>query len=169
VRRPVPLALLAAAALAAGLLAWRWLAAPARTDEEQVRALFEEAARAVGEKRVGDAVAGVSGRFRADGGWDRAELKRAIAGHALRGEWLAVSVTGARVTVEGDRARAQVAMVAARSGRGAALADLLPQDGTGLLIEAGLEREGGEWRVVTGSHRQVPIAEALAGPPAGRD
>jgi hypothetical protein len=168
-RRPVLLLLLAAAALLAGLLAWRRLAAPARSDEDRVRALFEEAARAVGEKRVGDAVAGVSERFRGEGGWDRAEVRRAIAGHVLRGEWLAVTVTGVRVAVEGDRARAQVALVAARSGRGAALAALLPQDGTGLLLEAGLEREAGEWRVVSGSHRQVPIAEALAGPPAGRD
>jgi hypothetical protein len=168
-RRPLLAALLAAAALLAVLLGWRRLAAPARSDEEQVRALFEEAARAVGEKRVGDALACVSERFRGEGGWDRAELKRAVAGQVLRGDWLRVTVTTARVAVEGDRARAQVALVAARSGRGATLADLLPQEGTGLLLDAGLEREGGEWRVVTGSHRQVPIVEALAGPPAGRD
>lgn len=168
-RRPLLAALVAAAALAAGLLAWRGLAPPAPSDEEQVRALFEEAARAVGEKRAGDAVAGVSERFRAAGGWDRAELRRVIAGHILRGEWLAVTVTGVQAAVEGDRARARVALVAARSGRGAALADLLPHEGTGLLLEAGLEREGGEWRVVSGSHRQVPVAEALAGPAAGRD
>jgi len=168
VRRPVLAAALLAAALAAGLAAWRWLGAPARSDEERVRDLFEGAARAVGEKRVGDAVAGVSERFRGLGGWDRAELRRAIAGHVLRGEWLSVTVTGVQVTVDGDRAHARVALVAARSGRGAALADLLPQEGTGLQVEAGLEREQGEWRVVASSHRQVPISEALAGPPEER-
>jgi hypothetical protein len=54
--------------------------------------------------------------------------------------------------------------VAARSGQGTALADLLPQQATGLRVDAELEREEGRWMVVAASHRTIPLAEALGEP-----
>jgi hypothetical protein len=156
------LSLLAAlAALAVALVAWH-RSAPPPSDEERIRALFAEAARAAGEKRAGDAVAGLSERFRGAGGWEKRDVQRAIAGQVLRGEWLTVAITSDRVEVSGDRAHAAVHLVAARSGKGKALAGLLPGDGTGLAIEAELEREGSEWKIVSAVHRSVSIAEALA-------
>lgn len=149
------------AAVAAWLLAGRLLGSPGPSDEEQIRALFAAAAQAVGEKRVSDAVAGLSERFRGAGGWTRREVQQVIAGQVLRGEWLAVTIAGDSVEVEGDRARAALHLVVARSGKGASLAGLLPQDGAGLAVEAELEREAGAWRVVSAAHRTIPIAEAL--------
>ncbi len=156
---------LAGLALLGAWLAWRHLTRPEPDDEERIRALFVDSARAAEERRAGDAVAPLSERFRSEGGWDRAEVKRAIAGAALRGAWVAVSVAGDRIEVEGDRARAALHAVAVRSGRGRALSELLPQEATALRIDARLEREDGAWRVVGASWREIPLPEALAGPP----
>ena len=112
--------LAAAAAVLAGFLAWRLLAKPPRTDEERILALFDDAARAAQEKRVSDAVEGVSERFRG-GGLDRQGVKQLVAFHVLRGEWVSVSVAGARVSgvdgtsVPGIRGGAQAAASVART------------------------------------------------------
>jgi hypothetical protein len=164
VSRRAIVATLALAAGAAGWAAWRRLSEPAPSDEDRIRALFDEAARAVEDRRVSDAVSAVSERFRGDG-LDRHGVKQLVASQVLRGEWVRVSVAGARVRVERDAASAVVDVVMARSGRGARLADLLPQDAAANRIDCRLEREGGEWRVVSASRRPISLAEALAGPP----
>jgi hypothetical protein len=149
----------------AALAAARLLVREAPTDEEQIRLLFERAARAAEEKRVSDAVEGVSERFRG-GGLDRRGVKQLVAFHVLRGEWVSVSVAGARVRVEEGRARAVVDAVLARgAGKGKALAALLPGEASAHRFDAALEREGGGWRVVGASWRPVDLADALAGPP----
>jgi hypothetical protein len=135
------------------------------SDEERIRLLFEDAARAAEEKRVSDAVAGVSERFRG-GGLDRRGAKQLVAFHVLRGEWVSVSVAGARVRVDGARARATVDAVLARgAGKGKALAALLPGEASAHRFDAALEREDGEWRVVEASWRPVELGDALEGPP----
>ncbi|HSN89701.1 MAG TPA: hypothetical protein VLS93_00600 [Anaeromyxobacteraceae bacterium] len=151
-----------AVAAAAALVASRLLSEPA-SEEDRIRAAFEEAARAAGEKRVGDAVAIVSERFRGQG-LDRQGVKQLVAYQALRGEWVSVSVAGVEVAVEGEAARATLDLVLARSGAGKALADLLPAEASAWRIECGLEVEEGEWRVVEASWRPVALAEALSGP-----
>jgi hypothetical protein len=162
-RRSLPVLALVAAAFAVAVLriAWR----DARTDEERIRALFEDAARAAEEKRVSDAVEAVSERFRG-AGLDRRGVKQLVAFHVLRGEWVSVSVAGARLAVDGPRARAAVDAVLARSsGKGKSLAMLLPGEASVHRFDLALEREEDGWRVVEASWRPVPLAEALAGPP----
>ncbi len=160
-------AFLVAAALLAGAAAWavlrRMLATPP-SDEELIHNLFLEAARAVEEKRVGDAVEAVSERFSGDG-LSKREVKQLIAAQVLRGEWVSVTVAGQRVRVAGDSASAVVDVVMARSGKGKAVRDLLPQEATANRIEARLEREEGSWRVVAATRRPISLAQALAGPP----
>lgn len=161
-------ALLVAAALAlaalAGVAALR-LGGPEPTDEDLVRALFDDAARAAEERRVADAVAGVSERFRGHG-LDRTGVKRLVAFHVLRGEWVSVSIAGAKVAVDGDRALASVDAVLARgSGKGKALAALLPGEASAHRFTCRLEREDEGWRVVEAEWRPVGLAEAIAGPP----
>jgi hypothetical protein len=165
-RRSLAVAVVAAVAVAAVLLAAvRLLGGEERTDEERIRALFEEAARAVQEKRVGDAVEGVSERF-GGGGLDKRGVKQLVAFHVLRGEWVSVSVSGARVAVEGDRARATVDAVLARGSTGGkSLAALLPGEASAQRFDCALEREEDGWRIVEARWRQVDLAEALAGPP----
>ncbi len=163
-RRAFLLAAALAVALGAAALAL-WLGRARPSDEERVRALFDDAARAAEERRVGDAVAGVSDRFRGHG-LDRDGVKRLVAFHVLRGEWVSVSIAGARIVVEGDRARAGVDAVLARgSGKGKALAALLPGEASAHRFACLLEREADGWRIVEAEWRRVGLAEALEGPP----
>jgi len=164
VSRRAVAAALALATGAAGWAVWQRLSEPEASDEDRIRALFDRAARAVEEKRVSDAVSAVSERFRGEG-LDRHGVKQLIAAQVFRGEWVTVSVAGTRVRVEGDAASAAVDVVMARSGKGARLSDLLPQDARAERFDCRLEREGGEWRVVTAARRPISLAEALAGPP----
>ncbi len=160
--------LVAAAAIAlaavAGLAALR-AGRETPSDEELVRALFEDAAKAAEERRVSDAVEGVSESF-AGRGLDKAGVKRLVAFHVLRGEWLSVSISGARVTVDGDRALANVDAVLARgSAKGKSLAALLPGEASAHRFLCRLRREPDGWRIVEAEWRVVGLAEAVEGPP----
>jgi hypothetical protein len=159
--------LLAAVALGAAALGAVALlrSRPPPADEERVRALFDDAARAAADRRVSDAVAGVSERFRGHG-LDRAGVKQLVAFHVLRGEWVSATVAGARIAIDGDRALANVDAVLARgSGKGKALQALLPGEASAHRFSCRLEREGEGWRVVGAEWRPVSLAEAIEGPP----
>jgi hypothetical protein len=157
---------LAVAVPAAAFLAWRLARAPP-DDEEQVRRIFAEAARAAEEKRVSDAVERVSEGFQGQG-LDKRGLKQLIAFHALRGEWNAVVLLGMRVRVEGDGASATADAALLRGGRGERIADRLPADASVYRVDAELRRERGGWWVVAARWRPIEAAEALAGPPPWR-
>jgi hypothetical protein len=159
------LVVLVAAALAAGSAAAVLLAREEPTPEQRILALLADAARAAEERRVSDAVAGVSERFRGEG-LDRHGVKQLVAFHVLRGEWVSVSVAGARVAVDGARARAAVDAVLARaSGKGKSLAALLPGEASAHRFDLALELEEDGWRIVTARWRPVELAEALTGTP----
>jgi hypothetical protein len=84
----------------------------------------------------------------------------------LRGEPVSVSVAGARVRVDGDRARAVVDAVLVRgAGKGKALAALLPGEASAHRFDCALAREADGWRVVAARWRALDLPEALAGPP----
>lgn len=157
------LAASALAVLAAGaFLLARW-AAPEPTDEERIRTLFAEAARAAQEKRVGDVMDALSERFRGEG-LDRAGVKQLVALHAFRGEWNRVAITADRIAVDGDAATAVLHVLLARSGAGESLASVLPAAGSAYRIACTLAREDEGWRVVTAAWRPMPLDEALAEP-----
>jgi hypothetical protein len=163
-RRTVFLAL--AVAALAGLVSWRVLRRPALSDEERIRALFEDAARAAEEKRVGDVVEPVSERFHG-GGLDRRGVKQLVAFQVLRGEWVSASISGARIRVREDaaEARANVDVVLARgAAKGKALDAVVPGEASVHRIACRLEREDGAWRIVEATWAQVGLPEALAGP-----
>ncbi len=161
-------ALALAAAVLAAAVAWlalhRMLARPP-SDEEQIRSLFADAARAAEAKRASDVVEAVSERFRSEDGLDKRELRQLVLAQVLRGEWVSVTIAGARVEVEGGRAQAVLDVVMARSGKGRALADLLPAEAEASRIACRLEREEGRWRVVSASRRAITLDEAVTGPP----
>ncbi len=162
-RRTVAVALAAVAAAAALVLALRRGREPP-SDEARIRALFDDAARAAEERRVGDAVEGVSERFRG-GGLDRQGVKQLVAFHVLRGEWVSVTISGARIAVAGDAARANVDAVLVRgSGKGKALEALVPGEASAHRFACRLAREPDGWRVVEAEWRPIGLPEALAGP-----
>jgi hypothetical protein len=122
------------------------------TDEERIRAIFDQGARAVEEKRPGDAMAGVSERFQGEGMGYR-ELKQFITFQALRGSWNAVLPAVAKVQVAGDQAEVEVDVVLVRGGKGAGVVALLPEEGDSLRIDAALVREKDGWKVVSARWR----------------
>jgi hypothetical protein len=133
------------------------------TDEEQILAIFGDAARASEEKRIGDAVQGVSEHFEGEG-LDKRGVKQLVAGHVFRGTWVSVTIAGATVEVQGDTARATVDVVMSRSGKGKPLAELLPEQATAHRFKCRLAREPEGWRVTTASWRPLSLEEAVAGP-----
>ncbi len=164
-RRTLAVAVLIAAAALAAVVAIRARREPP-SDEARIRALFEDAARAAEERRVSDAVAGVSERFHG-GGLDRRGVKQLVAFQVLRGEWVSVSVSGARIAVDGDAARANVDAVLARGGaKGKPLEVLVPGEATAHRFACRLEREPDGWRIVEAEWRPIGLGDALAGPPA---
>jgi hypothetical protein len=158
------MAVIAALAALVALVAFRRLGGEPASDEDRIRALFAGAALAAEEKRIGDVVEGVSDRF-AGQGLDKQGVKRLVAGMVIRGDWVSVSIGGISVAVEGARARANVDLVMARGGKGKAVADLLPEEGSAHRLGCALEREEGGWRVVGATWAPISLAEALAGPP----
>jgi hypothetical protein len=153
------LAALAVAALVILGGAWAWRALrPGPSDEERIRALFLDAARAAGERRVNDVVAAVSERFRGQG-LDRAGLKQLVAYHALRGSWNAVVPLDVAVEVSGDRAEASADVALARGAAGEGVVGRLPEEGSAWRIEASLEREAQGWRVVSARWRRLSLAD----------
>jgi len=136
-----------------------------RSDEDRIRALFDGAALAAEEKRIGDVVEPLSERF-TGAGLDKVGVKRLVAGMVLRGDWVSVSAAGFAVKIEGDRARATVDVFTARGGKGRGVAELLPQEGAAHRIACRLEREGSDWRIVGAEWSEVTLGDALSGPPA---
>jgi hypothetical protein len=160
---------LAAAALAGAALAAGVACRPPPSDEQRIRALLDEAARAAEEKRVGDVVRDVSERFQGEG-LDRRGVKQLVAFHVVRGDWLSVSIAGAAVEASGDAGRAEVDVVLSRSGKGTPLRELLPEQATVHRFQLTLAREAGGWKVTAARWRPITLAEAAAGPalaPAG--
>lgn len=154
--------LLGAAALLAGCRA------RAPTDEERIRALFEGAARAAEEKRVGDAVADVSERFAGEG-LDRRGVKQLVAAHVLRGTWIGLTLSGVTLAVEGDAARAVVDVVMWRTGKGTPLAAIVPEQATVHRFRCRLAREPDGWKVTAAAWRPISAQEAVEGPPPAAD
>jgi len=150
------------AAIAAALLMTRLLRRPPG-DEEQIRALLQAAAEAAGEKRVSGVMEGVSERFEGQG-LDRRGVARLVTFHVLRGSWVSVRVAGSTLRVQGDAALAAVDVVMLRSGKGAELSELLPEQGTIHRFDLRLAREEDGWRVVGARSRPISPAEAAAMP-----
>jgi len=112
----------------------------------------------------------LSDRFNSLGEGERAtreEVKRLLAMELLRGQWVSVTISSARVVVDGTRARAHVDAVLGRAAdRSKGLAALLPGEASAHRFRLDLEEEGDTWRVVTASWRRISLEEALSGPGA---
>lgn len=148
-----------------GIALWRSGRGP--SDEERIRAVFGAMARAAEERRPGEVVRWLSDRFQGQG-LDKDGARRFVTFETMRGAWTSVSVAGANVLIEGDRAVAAVDVVAARGGAGRALADLLPAQASPWRARLELARHGSGWLITSASWHQITLGEAMAGPPAAR-
>ncbi len=133
------------------------------TDEAQIRSLFVEAAHSAEERRVNDVMRDVSDSFEGQG-LDRRGVKQVVALHVLRGSWNAVTISGDRIAVHGDGADAVVDVVMLRSGKGRAIAELLPEQATVHRFWLKLKREPDGWKVTSATWRPISLGDAVAGP-----
>jgi phosphoserine phosphatase len=163
----------AATLAAAALLGAAWLLCTATrpvTPEERIQAMFQEAARAAEQRKVDQVVEVLSARFSGSGYEEhinRDEARRLLAFELLRGQWVSVSISSAEVIVDGARAKANVDAVLSRAAdRKKGLGSLLPGEASVHRFRLDLAEEEGEWRVISGSWRQIGIEEALSGPGA---
>jgi hypothetical protein len=137
---------------------------PPPSDEDLIRTVFLEGARAIEERRVGDAMEGVSETFQGEG-LDKKGVHRVIAAFTLRGEWVSVAVTGDRIEIRGNEADAVVDVVAANSGKGKGLAELMPADASAHRLRCKLRREEKGWKIFAADRRSISLAQAMEGPP----
>ena len=167
--RPRSIALVALVAALAGAV-WVLRRPPALGPEERIRAMLDAAAHAAEQRKVDEVVEVLSPRFHLEGEGERAgrdDVRRLLAFELLRGQWVSVTISSARVIVDGPRARAGVDAVLSRAAdRSRGLGSLLPGEASVHRFRLELGEEGGEWRVVSGSWRQIGIEEALSGPDA---
>ena len=152
--------LLLAVAAAAVLLA---ACSRNQPDEAQIRSLISDAVRAAEEKQVDRVVRGVSETFRS-GDVDRRGVKQLVAYHVLRGSWVALTVSGDHVVVDGDSASAVVDLVMVRGGAGRTLPELLPEQASVYRFTLKLARESEGWKVTTAAWRPISLDKAAAGP-----
>jgi hypothetical protein len=156
-------ALVAVLVLATAGAAWRLTRGPPPSDEELIRAVYDEGVRAAEERRITDAVGGLSERFQGQG-LDKQGVKQLVAVNALRGSWVMVRIAGLHVEVTGDVARARLDLLATRAGAARAWADLLPSEASAWRVDCRLEREPEGWRIVGATWVEESLVEALAGP-----
>lgn len=91
-------------------------------------------------------------------------MKQLVAAHVFRGTWVGVAISGMKVDVQDDHARAAVDAVLYRSGKGQPFSDLLPAQASVHRFLCRLAREEGAWRITTATWRPISLEEATAGP-----
>ncbi|HTE49306.1 MAG TPA: hypothetical protein VK698_00425 [Kofleriaceae bacterium] len=137
-------ALLAAGAIAVGVLAWLLTRGPALGPEKQIAALIDDAVEDAEDGDVGDLMDAVSAAYQGEGG-DRAGLRSYLTGLVLGGG-IDVKVLSQQVAVAGDSATADLEVVVVRGGlRGAAEGDVGAR-----TVHVELAREDGDWKVTRG-------------------
>ncbi len=126
-------------------------AACSRSDpERELRATIDAMARALEQRRPGDFLDAVAEDFaRESGAFGKQEAKRVLAGVLLRNEKINVAVIVTEVQVQGERARAQLRVVATGG------AGLLPERGQAWEFETAWRRERGAWKVFNAEWREA--------------
>ena len=123
--------------------------------EDQVRAAVREMQAGADARDPSRVVAQVSERFRSPGLGDRADLKRLLLGELLRGGGLRVVVLQADVQPEAEGRIRWVGRVAVARAGGGGLAAVTEAEVRQLHIDALFADEGGQWRAVEATVRQV--------------
>ncbi len=142
-----------------GLCAWLLWPAKPLSGEEAVRAVIADIAAKAEKKDPSGIVEHVSERYRGEAG-DRQELKRYLAAYILRSDWVSVVTANVKVALEGDKAHVSLAVLLARSPAKTAAQAQEALVGSH-YIEADLEREGAEWKIVAATRREASAADWL--------
>jgi ketosteroid isomerase-like protein len=126
------------------------LAACTRSDpERELRATIASMAEAVEQHRVSDALGSLADDFtRESGAFGKPEARRMLAAAMLRNEKIRVAAAVTEVRIDGDRAFAEVRVVATGG------AGLLPERGQTWDFDTAWRREQGKWKVFNAEWRE---------------
>lgn len=126
-----------------GLIAWGlWPRGP-ETEEDRIRLVIDEMAKAVGDRQVGDVVDHFSESYRGELG-DKRQLHGYLMAAFFRAQALVALPSGVEISVDGDRADVKLRLSLAQAP-GHTGGDTLGSH----RIEATFAREDGVWRVLT--------------------
>ena len=127
------------------------LCAPEPTPEEAVRAVIRRTAEACEERRLGDAMEGISDTYRDQDGLAKKQLFGLLFREFARDGRLGVILGPIQVEMADDRARANFV---AAFGESEGLLSL-PGEADALQFELDLALEDGDWRITW--HSRVPV------------
>ena len=116
--------------------------------ERELRATIAAMAAAIESKEVGRVLDHVTEDFTRDsGGFGRQEVRRVLAAALLRNDKISVTAVVTSIEVQGNRATAQVRVVATGG------AGLLPERGQTWDFTTAWRREGSQWKVFNAEWR----------------
>lgn len=131
------------------------------SDEDLIREMINSAARAAGEKDIKGVTEHVSESYKDEYGNDKDSLKGLLFVYFRQYERINVYVRDAEISVEGDRAEADVKVVFTGGESLDDIGDMVPSSGGGYLLELKLQKEGGDWKVVRSRWTDIGFMEAL--------
>lgn len=153
---------LAVIGLVAPLLFVLWPRSSSASVEELIRRKVVKMARAAEEKDLGYIMDQVSDRFTSAEGWNKSELKAVLAGQLLRGNWVRVFPADIKVSVTSSSTASFSGKFIFGRSTATTLKDLAKESGiSSYAIQAKLEREAEEWKIVSAAHREISPSEFL--------
>lgn len=147
-RPPARRRLLAGFALVAAVAVCALVAAPltgcSRSDpERELRATIDTMARAIEQREPGAFLDALAEDFTRDSGaFGKQDAKRLLAAQMLRNERIALAVAVTELSIDGDRARVTLRVIATGSAGG-----LLPERGQTWEFSSAWRRHGRQWQV----------------------
>lgn len=129
------------------------------TDEDVIRGVIQEMARASEAKDIKGMIRHVSEDYRDDYGNNRKALKGLFLYQVIRPEPITVFVRSVGVEVEGETALADIRVIMVRGTGVEGMDEILKAKSAGYRIDAVFGKEaGGAWRIKSAEWRDVGVA-----------
>jgi hypothetical protein len=112
------------------------------TDEEKIEALIRDAAENAKAKDLRGVLQYVSEAYKDKQGNDRDQIKGLLFIYFKRYEKIGIFIRDIEVEVNGDSAAAVVKLIFTGG------AEIIPESGSGYILDLKLKREEGDWQVV---------------------
>lgn len=112
------------------------------TDEEKIEALIRDAAEKAEAKDIRGVMKHVSESYKDKQGNSRDQIRGLLFFYFQRYEKIGIFIRGTEIEVEGDNATAEVKLIFTGG------AEIIPESGSGYILDLKLKREDDDWLVV---------------------
>jgi hypothetical protein len=130
-------------------------------EEDKIKAIITETADRAKAKDIKGILAHVSKSYKDEEGNDRNALKGILFIYLQGYEKIGVFVRDVQVTVDGNKAEAQVKVILTGGEEPGSVGSAVPQTGGGYLVDLKLAKEDGEWMVVRATWTDIGFTKAL--------